>query len=469
MPRFVPKRQEQIFADMLPRVVVQAGLTDVVDTSGVKSILQAVARALDEAYWNMFLLQASFSLYRAEGADLDARALDIGGTALTRRQAVAATGTVIFSRASGSGTVAIDTSTLVATADGTTFQVTAQGNLTDTTAPSVAGHTVGQDSGAIPIVATSAGVSGNVAAATITKLQTRPTGVDSVVNLAATVGGQDVETDDAFRARIFAYIAALPRATAQSITSAVLGAQDSASGRTITFAKIIEDAQNPGFATLLVDDGTGQAATTAVVSDENLTLGKSGPPPDSAVGGERRFTLKNVPVNPNEQMVLTSSLRGTLASGVDYTFTPSYGQILLTSGALPGEVLTASYTYYTGLIAVAQRIVQGDPQDPSMPGYRAAGVVVDVRTPQAITTNVVAVLTIASGYDPASVELDVVSGVTSYINALGIGDDIQRANIIQAAMNVDGVANVTLTSPATDIPVLDDQIARIAAANVTVA
>lgn len=469
MPRFVPKRQEQIFADMLPRVVVQAGLTDVVDTSGVKSILQAVARALDEAYWNMFLLQSSFSLYRAEGADLDARAQDIGGTALVRRQAVAATGTAIFSRTSGSGTIAIDSSVTVATSDGTSFQVATAGSITDTTAPSIASHVQGQDSGAIAIVATSAGSSGNVAAATITTLQTRPTGVDSVVNLAATVGGQDVETDDAFRARIFSYIASLPRATPQSLISAVLGAQDSASGRTITFAKVVEDDQNPGFATLLVDDGTGQALTTAVIQNENLTLGLSGPPPDSAVGGERRFTLKHTPVHPDEALVLVSSLRGTLTSGTDYTFTSSYGQVLLTSGALAGETLTASYTYYTGIVALAQRIVEGDPTDSSMPGYRAAGVVVDVRTPQTITTNVVAVLTVASGFDPGSVETDVISAVTSYVNALGIGEDIQRASIIHAAMGVGGVSNVTLTNPSTDIPVLDDQIARIAAANVTVA
>lgn len=467
MPQFIAKRQEQIFSDMLARVVSQGGLTDVTDSSGLLSVLQAIARQIDEAYYAASLLKACFSISQATGSDLDLRAGDIGN--MTRRAAIAATGTVIFYRNAGSGTVTIDQGTQVQTDDGILFQTTQQATLTDANPPTIIGHATGQDSGAVPVVAVTAGVSGNVAAGAIDNLATRPTGVDGVSNVAATVGGQDQESDDAFRARILSYVASLGRGTKQSIVAAVLGAQDAASGRTITFASVIEDQSTPGVATLLIDDGTGQATTTATVSDELLTQGLDGPPPNTAVGGERNFFVAHPPVHPDEPFTLTSSTRGVLVEGRDYTLAPSYGKVVLSAGLSQSEALSATYTFYTGLIALAQRIVEGDPTDPAnYPGYRAMGVAVNVRTPQAVTVNIDAVLTVSQGYDPASVESDVVTAMTGYVNALGIGQDILRASLIQAAMNVEGVLNVLLVSPATDVAVLDDQIARIAASNVTV-
>ena len=468
MPRFTPKRQEQIFADMLPRVVVQGGLTDVTDTNGVKSILNAFARELDEAYYNMGLLLNAFSIDKAEGSDLDARAADIG--TLTRRQSVAASGTVVFSRTGTAGTVAIAQGAKLTTADGAqTFTTTAPGTITAETAPSVAGHAKGQDSVAVPIIAQDAGASGNVAAGAITSIVSALEGVSSVINLAATVGGQDVESDDAFRARIRSYVASLPRATIQSLTTAVLGATDPDTGRTISYAAIAEDTQTPGVVTLLVDDGTGQATSTAAVQGERLTQGFAGPPPNTAVGGERRFFLDRRPVHPDEGVTLTSSTRGALVMGTDFHVTPSTGQLLLAQPLTQGEALTADYTCCTGIIALAQRIVEGDPANRAQfPGYRAAGITVNVRTPQVVTTQVDATVTVADGYDPDAISAACISAVTTYVNGLGIGDDIVRASLIAAMMNITGVNNLMLASPAADVPVLDDQIARIAASQVTV-
>lgn len=467
MPQFIVKRQEQIFSDMLARLVSQGGLTDVTASSGLLSVMQAIARQLDEAWYSATLLKACFSISNASGADLDLRAGDIGN--ITRRLAVAATGTAIFSRNTGSGTVTIDAGTQVQTADGIVFQTTTPGTIASDSAPSIPGHAVGRDSGAVPIVALSAGLSGNVASGAINKLVTRPPGVDNVVNLAASAGGQDDETDDAFRGRILSYVASLARGTKQSIVAAVLGAQDTGSGRTITFASAIDDPQTPGIATLLIDDGTGQATTSAKVTGELLTSGLNGPPPDSAVGGERNFFVAHTPIHPDELFALTSNQRGVLTQGVDYSLALSYGKVVLAAGLSPGETLTADYTYYTGIVALAQKIVEGDPADPAnYPGYKAFGIVVNVRTPQAITTNITAVLTVSGGYDPASVETEVTSAFTGYINSLGIGEDILRASLIQAAMNIEGVTNVTLSSPSTDVAVLDDQIARVSASNVTV-
>ena len=466
MPRFIPQRQEDILAAMLPRVVVQGGFTDITDSSSVMSLLTAVASACDQANYQMFLLLSAFSIDTAEGSDLDMRAAEIGGGGLVRRSATAATGTVIFSRNSGAGTVNIAVGAQVTTTDGTqVYTTTAVGQVTDATSASVTGHSVGQDSSAVPIAAVTAGAAGNVGTGVVASFVSRPTGVDSVINLSATTGGQDQETDDAFRGRIQAYVASLARATPSSLVGAVLGQTDPASGRTITFASVVEDAVVPGVVTLLIDDGTGAAATSASVTGETLTQGLSGPPVNAAVGGERRFYCQNVPIQDEAPIQVNSSSRGVLVKDTDYAVTASTGQIMLPVGLAQAEVLTINYTYYTGLIALAQSIINGSE---TTPGYRGAGIKVMVRTPQIVTTAIVTSLTVSNGYDVATVDTAVVSAVTGYINTLGIGADIQRASLIQNVMNVPGVTNVVLGSPQNDVIVLDDQIARVAASNVTV-
>lgn len=467
MPSFAPKRQEQIYADIQAQVVAMGGLTDVTDSSGLKSLIQAFARQLDELYYQASLLRLAFSLDNATGLDLDARAAEMSARA--RLGATAATGTVIFSRPGTAGDVVIPQNTQVQTSDGTAFRTTEQVILSQSDPASLPGHAVGQDSPSVPIVATSGGAQGNVAAGAITTLGGTLSGINTVTNVAATTGGQDQESDDAYRAYLYGYVQSLPRATSQSIVSAVLGQTDSVSGRTVLFASALEDPTTPGQATLLIDDGSGDAVTTVTVADELLTQGMAGPPPNTAAGGERRFFLRNKPVYPDAPLVLQSSTRGALEQGADFSLSDPTGQILLTTGLEAGESLTAAYTSYTGLVALAQKIVDGDAQDPvNFPGYRAFGTQVTVRTPQAVTLIINAVLTISTGYDPQSVEAQVQSALTGYVNTLGIGSDVLRSGLIAAAMGVPGVINVVLTDPSADLIVLDDQIARVAQSTVTV-
>jgi len=468
MPRFVAKKYEQILAQMLAKVVTRAGLTDITDASPFKHILAAAARQDDEQYYQMVLLLRLFSIDSATGEDLDARAAEIQPAVITRGQAANATTTVVFSRPGTTGTITIPANSKVRTAGGSVFATTAVGTITPTSAEQITGHGIGRDSNAVTVIAVVAGAAGNVAADTITMFEAKPAGVNEVTNLAGAIGGADQETDDSFRARLKAYIRGLARCTPEALETNTLGAALS-TGQTVRFAKTWEDPVNRGNVWLYIDDGTGQAETTETVTGENVTEGLSGPPADSAVGGETRLWLNHNAVRAASAFVLVSSVRGALVQGVDYDLVAPWGLLLFDPALVTGEVITATYVRYTGLIELVQKIVDGDPADrQNYPGLRAAGVLVRVNVPQVLIQNVLLTLTVSDGYDNTSVGTAVKQAVMDYINGLGISGDVVRNALIERIMSVAGVYNCMLVTPAADVTLLDDQLARTTDANIVI-
>lgn len=539
MPRFTPKRYEQILPQMIARVVTRTDMSDVADSSVVKHILAAAARSDDEQYYHMALLLDLFSIDTAVGEDLDERATEIQPALISRIQAQKSTGTVVFSRNTASGlTVTIPIGTKVKTSDGVLFKTTSTGSITPTSAEQISGHGVGRDSNLVSVVAEVAGTSGNVAANTIIKFTSKPGGVDEVTNQSALINGLDKETDDAFRQRLKDFIASLARCTVGAIEAGVIGQQDPDSGATILFAKVVEDIVNLGNVTLYIDDGTGAAESVAVTaqaltvdwtwngtttvtttdtsdvavddfirldSDEQffqiqsivpntsvvisnpggatiptgtgasskatdlLTEGLAGPPPDSAVGGETTLYTDIKPIKDTDPFVITSSTRGELIRNTHYVLNPASGQLDFNPALTTGEQVVADYTYYEGLIALAQKIVDGDPNDRlTYPGLRAAGVYVRVQTPQVLLQNVVVTVTVAEGYDQDETKEAVKQAIKDYINTLNISGDVIRNRLITKMMLVPGVVNVLVITPAGDIAILDDQLARTQDSNITV-
>jgi uncharacterized phage protein gp47/JayE len=124
-----------------------------------------------------------------------------------RKAAVAATGTVTFTGTAG---------TLIAT--GTTVSplqtdpdVAPPSFVTASSAVIGVGGTVD-----VPIVAATPGVIGNVAAGTITLLLSPNAGLTALTNAAAMSGGEEVETDDAYRERILLEFSQSPGAGNQA-------------------------------------------------------------------------------------------------------------------------------------------------------------------------------------------------------------------------------------------------------------
>lgn len=466
MPRFAIKRYEQILAQMIAKVVTRSKLSDVADVAAVKNLLAASARSDDTQYYQMLLLRELFSIYKCRDDDLDERAKEVLPADLSRNLARKSSGNVVFYRDGTVGTITIAAGQKVLNGDGIVFTTTAAGSISNTSPEQVAGHGVGRDSGLIPAVADTAGAAGNTAANTITKFVTKPPGVVGVTNPSAFNYGMDKETDDSFINRIVTYVASLARSPLHAMEFAVLDIEDPDTGAKIIYSKGVE---TPGYVTIYIDDGTGSAETYETVTGEVITANLSGPPPGSAVGGETYLFTRYKPIKDSDPFTLISSIRGALVQGTDYYLNSASGQINFTPALAATEVITGDYTRYTGLIAEAQKVIDGDPADrTNYPGYRGGGVLVWIKTPNVLVQNVEVILTVASGYDDVSVKSEVIAAIKSYINSLGISGDVLTSDLIAAIKAINGVYNVKVITPANDVVLLDDQLARTTDANITV-
>jgi uncharacterized phage protein gp47/JayE len=130
------------------------------------------------------------------GLFLDARAEEHG---VTRKVATVATGTVTFNGTTGveipEGTQVSNTVLVGSPDEPVVFQTDAAGTLSSGTVD-------------IAVTAVSAGVNGNLPAASIDRMVTVVAGITDITNAAITDSGTDEETDEELRARLLASIAA---------------------------------------------------------------------------------------------------------------------------------------------------------------------------------------------------------------------------------------------------------------------
>lgn len=265
----------------------------------IGSLLRALIEAnASVALFNQAQALEVLALTRAStssGADLDSFMADFG---ITRLPAVAASGTVTFTRFSAGLAAFIQVGATVQTADGTqTFAVTA-----DPTNPAFSAAQNGYNLAAgvlaitVPVAAATAGSGGNVAAGSITSISTPIAAIDTVTNAAAFANGLDAETDTALRTRFVAFIASLSKATRAAVAFAVTSVQQ---GLTYT---LVENYDYPGITAdlgnffVVVDDGSGAPSNTLLTKIFNAI--------DAVRPLCSRFTV-NSPTVVNATIVLT--------------------------------------------------------------------------------------------------------------------------------------------------------------------
>jgi uncharacterized phage protein gp47/JayE len=344
---------------------------------------------------------------------------------------------------------------------------------TSTAATIAAGATA---SASVAIVAVEAGTDSNTDAETI-KGFSPITGVEAFLNDTACTGGQAEETDAQFRDRIKAYLRSLPRGTPDALKYAVLGVSLDAYG-SIVAAEVVEGvASERGQVWIYVDDGNG----TIEVTDDN-----AGSPETvvTATGGELRIFLNNKPVveggSVPATLTWTPIATGTpvvLIEADDYYLNYATGQAtlipggtagILTTGLSVGDIVTAEYAWFEGLIAEAQKVVDGDPTDrANYPGYRAAGVQVFVIAPTVYQQVIAASVTIESGYDATTVLEKASAALNRYINGLGINGDVIFSELVHQVQSVPGVFDVVFTAPLANVVIGEGELARVKPTNIT--
>jgi len=166
---------------------------------------------------------------------------------------------------------------------------------------------------------------------------------------------------------------------------------------------------------------------------------------------------------------------GFLALGTDYLFNETTGDVELVTGLVQYDVLaavpnpTSAYTYYTGLIQEVQRVLEGDPTDlETYPGVKAQGVKLKVRAPTVQNVAFNLLIVSALGTIEAALSAAVKDAVQVYVNGLGVGEDVVLAEVVAAVMAVDGVTDVRIVSPPSNVVILDGTLPRTSAALITV-
>lgn len=237
---------------------VQASSARLIDLS-VGSVLRAVLEAnAGIALWLQWLILRVLQNTRAAtstGADLDSWVADFG---LNRLPAMAATGTVTFSRLTPGLPALIPVTSLVRTADGTQgFVVVADPTHAQFDAV-LNGYVVAAEllALAVPVRAAQEGSGANVLLGTITMPASALAGIDAISNAAATSGGADAESDAALRARFTDFLETRSRATHRAVAHAIAGVQQ---GLSHMIAENTDTAGQPriGHFTVTVDDGSG--------------------------------------------------------------------------------------------------------------------------------------------------------------------------------------------------------------------
>lgn len=112
------------------------------------------------------------------------------------------------------------------------------------------------------------------------------------------------------------------------------------------------------------------------------------------------------------------------------------------------------------LIASVLSILNGDGTAEN-PGYKAAGIKLRVLAPTLVTVDVVVTVTDTGNVDRAELEVAIKTAITAYINNLGLAEDVIHNRIIDEIMDVNGVYDLELTTPALNTSVGADQIARV--------
>lgn len=180
--------------------------------------------------------------------------------------------------------------------------------------------------------------------------------------------------------------------------------------------------------------------------------------------GQNYFQLSNYPIQKNSYQIYDNN-SGQYELKVEQTQyflnrtngnTQIYG-----AGLSSGAKVLGHYNYYTGLVAIAQKVINGDKNDPvNYPGIVSAGVIIHVGTPVIRPITIVMSISVENGFVESEVRDQVKVFVESYINGLFIGQNVILSKMIQRAMSITGVSNAKVLIPTTDLVIFENELAR---------
>lgn len=181
----------------------------------------------------------------------------------------------------------------------------------------------------------------------------------------------------------------------------------------------------------------------------------------NAESGTKFLNTQNFPIirSSNRLWINSGGSFQLQSDSTNYFLNRGTGEVEFNVLLSAGVQVVITYKYYTGLVKTVQTVIDGDLTDPvNFPGIRAAGIVVLVETPVIRRITVRLSITAKSGFVEADLVPSIRNNVETYISSLGIGGDVIIADIIQQTMNVNGVYNVVVVTPSSDLVILQDEL-----------
>lgn len=329
-------------------------LLDLTVGSVIRSLLEADASLGLWMQWLILQVLAATRLATSTGLDVDSF---VGDYTLRRLPGVAASGSVILSRTSGTAqsTALVLPGALVSTGDlSQSFAV-----IMDTANPlwniQSGGYLIpfGVLSAPVSVRALAVGIASNAQPGTITLLGTAVPGVDFVTNPLAFSNGANAESDQDLRLRFANYIGSLSKATLLAVAYAISQVQQGLSWY------INENFPSIGHFTVTVDDGTGNPPNSLLsliysavdaVRPIGSTFAVVGP--TVTVIDISATITANININQPSLfgpiIFALESYLDTLPIGVDVSFT---------------KIITVIYGSTTGIANVTSVLLNGSPAD----------------------------------------------------------------------------------------------------------
>ena len=447
MPVFVPRTQKQVLRDLTAKVVSRTDLSDVNIGSTLFTILNAISMEVANTEARMFNLRRGFSLQNATGSELDARCAELPPIGISRKRDTNAAGSSLkltrdSTHSDYNSALQIPAGSIVSQGDNgqqyrTSQQVTMPGGI--------------ETLDSIYVVANSSGEIANADIGKINTIVSMPEQIIAALNTSVIRNGVDVETDISLRNRALRYINSLGRVSKSAIefigTSFI-----SSENVSFKFARVFEDPVKPGYAELVVDDGSGLASPpTELVGDLTYTV---------SLDGSRFFTHARPatePVKASQLQITRGGIDIQINEG-DFVSTPERGLIFFKEGVLLANdsLKIKRIRVHRGLIAELQDEIEGNVNNGAvLTGFRAAGTRVRVVNPELTVVKFDVGIIVSPDRNTESLKENVRLACIDYINQLDIGQELRTATLVQHLMNTQPILSCRL-KVATTQTVLED-------------
>jgi hypothetical protein len=163
-------------------------------------------------------------------------------------------------------------------------------------------------------------------------------------------------------------------------------------------------------------------------------------------GYKHVYMLTTLPGSTTENLVVFDTTaqynKIDASAGVELT---SIGKLNFNTTLLNG---LDAYRYNTGLIAVANQIIYGDPRDPiTYPGVGAAGADIFIKAPLTLRVTIAVDIRLLTGAPFSIIVQQVQSNVAALINSNPVGQSIDISSIVSVIRSIPGITSVAISSP----------------------